>query len=342
MGTSLAAQRGILIKSSKALEAAKKIDLIVFDKTGTLTKGEPEVTKMLSLVKDEKKLLQLAASVEANSEHPLAKAIVFRAKKDRLKILPVEGFKVLPGKGIKALVLGRQVLVGTQRLLQEQGVVAGKVATKKIKAWEKEGQTVVVIAWGEETLGLIAIADTLKKHAAEAIADLHKMGKKTAIITGDNKRVARAIADKVNITRVLAQVLPQEKAQEIKKLQQQYKVSFVGDGINDAPALAQSDLGIVLSSGTDIAMETGEIILVQNDLRKVSSAIELSSFTFKKIKQNLFWAFIYNLLGIPIAAGVLYPLTGALLSPTIAAAAMAFSSVSVVTNSLLMKRYKGL
>jgi len=339
MGTSLAAEQGILIKTSKALEIAKKITLVVFDKTGTLTKGEPEVTDIFAYKKGKKRVLQLAASLEKLSEHPLAKAVLKEAGKRKIKLLGVKKFKALLGRGVKGEIEGKKVLVGTEKLIEKENISFYQ-AKKRARELERKGKTVLMVGFAGEVVGVIAVADKLKTNAALAVAKLKNMGKKTAMITGDNKRVAQAIAKKVGIKKVLAQVLPQEKSKEVKALQGRYKVAFVGDGINDAPALAQSDLGIALGSGTDIALETGEIILVKDDLLKVVTAIDLSSFTLKKIKQNLFWAFFYNVMGIPIAAGVLYPLTGSLLSPTVAAMAMAFSSVSVVSNSLLMKRYK--
>ncbi len=343
VGTGLAAQRGILIKTGKALESAQKVNIVVFDKTGTLTKGEPTVTDMEAIgdkryaIRD---VLQMAASVEKNSEHPLAKAIIQRAKQEKIELLEVKNFRAIPGKGIAGRINAKSVLVGTRRLMEENKIDFIAV-DERIKQLENQGKTVMILAMQGKIAGLLGVADVLKEHASEAVKDLQKMGKEVAILTGDNKRVGRAIADQVGADQVLAEVLPQEKAQEIKKLQARGDiVAMVGDGINDAPALAQADLGIALGSGTDVAMETGEIILVKNDLRDVIKAIDLSKYTLKKIKQNLFWSFFYNIIGIPIAAGLLYPFTGWLLNPAIAAAAMAFSSVSVVSNSLLMKRYR--
>jgi Cu+-exporting ATPase len=379
MGTGLAAQNGILIKSSKALEMAQKINMVIFDKTGTLTKGEPEVTDILSVTKfpisnfqflnkqqipnskskKELFILKIAASLEKNSEHPLAQAIIQRAKEEKVKLLDVYNFRAILGKGIEGELRiknlepafpclagrraagGLKILLGNRKLLAENRVVIKQVHEKTIERLESQGKTVMLLAVNRKLVGLIAVADTLKEYSQEAVDVLHKLGKKVAIITGDNRRVGKAIADELGIDEVLAEVLPQEKSEEIKKLQNKGNVvAMVGDGINDAPALAQADLGIALGSGTDVAIETGEIILIKNDLRDVVLAIDLSKYTLRKIRQNLFWAFIYNTIGIPIAAGILYPLTGWLLNPTIAAAAMAFSSVSVVTNSLLMKKYK--
>jgi Cu+-exporting ATPase len=338
VGTGLAAQNGILIKSSKALEIARSINMIIFDKTGTLTKGEPAVTDIIKISNPRINVLQIAASIEKNSEHPLAQAIVDEADKEKTELLKVKDFRALPGKGVSAFLDDKKVLLGTRKLMLDNKISLQSIEKRMIKL-ENQGKTAMILALNEEILGIIAVADTLKDHSKEAITMLHKLDKKVAILTGDNKRVGQAIAQEVNIDKVLAEVLPQEKSAEIKKLQQEGNiVAMVGDGINDAPALAQADLGIALGSGTDVAMETGEIVLIKDDLRDVVTAIDLSAYTLRKIKQNLFWAFFYNIIGIPIAAGVLYPLTGWLLNPMIAAAAMAFSSVSVVTNSLLMKR----
>jgi Cu+-exporting ATPase len=338
VGTGLAAQNGILIKSSKALEIARSINMIIFDKTGTLTKGEPSVTDIVKVSNSKFNVLQIAASIEKNSEHPLAQAIVDKATKGKTKLLKVKDFQALPGKGVGAFWDDKKVLLGTRKLMIDNKISLQSIEKRMIEL-ENQGKTAMILAINEEINGIIAVADTLKDHSKDAIAMLHKLNKKVAILTGDNKRVGQAIAQEVNIDKVLAEVLPQEKSAEIKKLQQEGNiVAMVGDGINDAPALAQADLGIALGSGTDVAMETGEIVLIKDDLRDVVTAIDLSTYTLRKIKQNLFWAFFYNIIGIPIAAGVLYPLTGWLLNPMIAAAAMAFSSVSVITNSLLMKR----
>jgi len=341
MGTGLAAQNGILIKTSKALEMAQKVDIVVFDKTGTLTKGEPIVTDIIEIQNDNSKLkiLQIAASVEKNSEHPLAQAVIQKAKEKNLTLLDVTDFRTIPGKGVIAQLEKTRILLGTKKLMRENDINIDFIEKELVKL-EDLGKTTMILAYDRNVIGVIAVADTLKEHSKEAVDMLHKLGKKIAIITGDNRRVGEAIAKQLGIDRVLAEVLPQEKSAEIKKLQQQNSiVAMVGDGINDAPALAQADLGIALGSGTDIAMETGEIVLIKDDLRDVVKAIDLSKYTLRKIKQNLFWAFFYNSAGIPIAAGILYPLTGWLLNPAIAALAMAFSSISVVSNALLMKRY---
>ncbi len=347
MGTGLAAKNGILIKSSKALETAKSVNVVVFDKTGTLTKGEPVVTDIIvgngkiSEKFSENNIIQLAASVERNSEHPLAQAIILKAKQQNIDLLEVKDFQAIPGKGVEATINKSKILLGTRRLMSESGIEY-KFLESEIFALEDKGRTVMILAKGKELIGLIAVADVLKENSKEAVDTLHKMGKQVAIITGDNKRVGEAIAKQLGIDKVIAEVLPQGKSDEIKKLQAEGKiVAMVGDGINDAPALAQADLGIALGSGTDVAMETGEIVLIKDDLRDVVKAMNISKYTLSKIKQNLFWAFIYNGIGIPIAAGILFPLTGWLLNPSIAAGAMAFSSVSVVLNSVSMKRYNG-
>jgi len=343
MGTGLAAQRGILIKDVNALEKAENLSVVVFDKTGTLTKGEPVVTDVVGSRTsggESQDVLQIAASLEKNSDHPLAQAVVKKAEEESIKLAKVNKFKDLPGQGITGHIDGEEAYLGTRKLMQEKNIEVGQWENRVTKL-ENEGKTTIILSVGKEILGVIAIADTLKDHAKEAVSSLQKMGKKVFIITGDNKRVGEAIAREVGADNVLAEVLPQGKSAEVKKLQAGGRiVAMIGDGINDAPALAQADVGIALGSGTDIAMETGSIVLVKDDLRDVVKAIELSGYTSRKIKQNLFWAFAYNVISIPIAAGILYPATGWLVNPSIAAAAMAFSSVSVVLNTLLMRTKK--
>jgi Cu+-exporting ATPase len=352
MGTGLAAKKGILIKTSSALEKAEKVNMVVFDKTGTLTKGEPTVTKVIKIpilheqfpknkdIDEKNIIIQLAYSVEKKSEHPLAAAIVKHAGDKKIIELKIEKFKAVIGKGVEGYLEDKKILVGTRKLMEDNNIEY-KRNEKLIIDLEHDGKTVILVAYDKSLIGMVAVADVLKDNSCEAIEMLKNMGIKTAIITGDNKKVADSIAKKVGIDQVLAEVLPSEKASEIKKLQNNGNiVAMVGDGINDSPALAQSDLGIALGSGTDIALETGEIILIKNDLRDVISAMDISRYTLKKIKQNLFWAFFYNIIGIPIAAGILFPFTGWLLSPVVAAITMAFSSVSVVLNSLSMKYYR--
>jgi len=341
VGTGKGAENGILIKNAAALQRAHEIDTIVFDKTGTLTKGEPEVTDIIA-VKGAKKseVLRLAAVAEKRSEHPLGEAIIKRAKQGKIKIPDTSSFHSITGKGIEAKFRGKSILIGNRKLM-EGNKISLKSLEKELGLLENQGKTGMLVAVNGRAIGIIAVADTLKEHSKQAVASLHKMGKQVAMITGDNIRTGHAIAEKLGIDRVLAEVLPEEKASEVKRLQADgKKVAMVGDGINDAPALAQADIGIAIGSGTDVAIESGEIVLIKDDLRDVVTAIELSGYAMKKIKQNFFWAFFYNSVGIPIAAGVLFPFTGWLLSPVIAGTAMAFSSVSVVSNSLLMKRFR--
>ena len=341
VGTGKGAEHGILIKTAEALETAHKLTTIVFDKTGTLTKGAPEVTDILALDKryDDTDVLKYAAIAEKGSEHPLGEAIVNRATKEDLKIPDATSFNAITGKGVEAKYGAHHVLLGTRALFADRGFALMQ-AEERLRKLEEDGKTAVLVAIDRTLAGIIAVADTLKENSFEAVIALKKMGKDVIMITGDNERTAKAIARKVGIDNVLAEVLPGEKADKIKDLQAQGKVvAMVGDGINDAPALAQADIGIAIGAGTDVALETGEIVLIKNDLRDVVTAIELSAYTLRKIKQNLFWAFAYNVAGIPIAAGVLYPFTGFLLNPVIAAAAMAFSSISVVLNALTMRLY---
>lgn len=340
MGTGLGAGRGILIKSAKALEAAGKIDTIIFDKTGTLTKGQPQVVGLAAIEPSfsNKEILRLAAATERYSEHPLARAIVAHAQEKGIELAEAKDFEALIGRGVKAMVDGRLALLGTHQLMAENHIAISADLENQIADWENQGRTVMILATADKIIGLIAMADVLKDNSVKAVNFLRKMGKEIIIITGDNRRVAEAIGRQVGVREIMAEILPSAKAAAIKRLQETGRVvAMVGDGINDAPALAQADLGIALGSGTDVAMETGEIVLIHDDLRDVAAAINLSRYTMSKIKQGLFWAFIYNIVGLPIAAGVLYPLTGWLLNPAIAAAAMAFSSVSVVLNALSMK-----
>ena len=341
VGTGKGAENGILIRGAEALETAHKVNTIVFDKTGTLTKGKPSVTDILSVgTFKQYQVLQFAAIAEKDSEHPLAEAILHEAEKKKISVPSATSFKSISGQGVKVLFQRKEVLLGNRKLMNENKIII-KSLEENVSALENQGKTVVFIAVNKKVIGVIAIADTLKEQSRFVVERLKSMNKTVVMITGDNKRTADAIAREVGITNVLAEVLPEEKAQKVKNLQSRGRVvAFVGDGVNDAPALARADIGIALGSGTDVAVETGGIVLMRNDLRGVLAAISLSNYTIKKIKQNLFWAFFYNTIGIPIAAGILYPFTGFLLNPMIAAAAMAFSSVSVVSNSLLMKRYR--
>jgi Cu+-exporting ATPase len=341
VGTGLGAENGILIKSAKALQRTGEINTVVFDKTGTLTKGKPEVTDIVVLNEfKEKDLLENAAAIESKSEHPLGEAIVKAAKSKGIKFKEVKKFNSLSGKGVKAIYNGNEVLLGNRKLFEEEGIQVNQLE-ELLQKLENEGKTAVVVSVNKKPAGIIGVADTLKENSFNAIKTLKEMNIGIIMISGDNERTARAIAEKIGIQRVFAEVLPEEKAEKIKELQKENLiVGMVGDGINDAPALAQADIGIAIGSGTDIAIETGDIILVKDDVRDVVTAVELSRYAMKKIKQNFFWAFAYNAIGIPVAAGILYSSYGILLNPVIAGTAMAFSSVSVVVNSLLMKRFK--
>lgn len=338
VGTGFGARLGILIKNGEALEKAKIIDAVVFDKTGTLTEGKPKVTDVMPLDDvDGEELVRIVASVESYSEHPLAGAIVEHAKSQRVRLLEVRDFAAVPGRGVRGVVQvgsnGRKALFGTMRFLTEEKVAIDK-ARELVERLQGEGKTAMLLAVDGMLAGVIAVADTVKADAKQAIEHLHRFGIEPVMLTGDNERTANAVAETLGIKTVLAEVLPQDKVAEVKKLQKVGKrVAFVGDGINDAPALAQSDLGIAMGTGTDIAIEAGSIVLVKGSPLKAVEAIRLSRVTFRIIKQNLFWAFFYNAAAIPLAAL-------GLLSPVIAAAAMAFSSVSVVTNSLRIKRQK--
>jgi P-type Cu+ transporter len=335
VGTGKGAEIGILIKGGESLETAHKVTAVVFDKTGTLTKGEPEVTDVVTVAPfSENELIRLAASAEKTSEHPLAEAILKKASEKSLAVVSAGTFRVLEGMGIEAEVEGRQVSLGNEKLMNERDVDLSTLMAKAA-AFSGEGKTTIFVAVEKRLAGLIAIADMLKDHSVEAVERLKRLGLDVIMLTGDNRRTAEAIAARAGIDHVVPELLPSGKVAEIKKLQDSgSRVAMVGDGINDAPALAQADIGIAIGSGTDIAMEAADITLIKNDLRDVAVAIELSRRTIRTIKQNLFWAFIYNIIGIPIAAGILYPFFGLLLNPMLASAAMAFSSVSVVTNSL--------
>lgn len=340
VGTGKGAENGVLIKSGVALESAHKINAIVFDKTGTITEGKPKVTDVIAASAfDENKLLQLVASAEKASEHPLGEAIVESAKHKGLDLLEVSDFEAVPGHGIKTIVDGTQVVIGNEKMLKDYGLEKNMV--EKAHDLAEQGKTPMFVAIGGQFAGIIAVADTVKPTSADAVRRLQNMGIRVAMITGDHKTTAKAIADEVGIDLVLSEVLPEDKASEVKKLQGENRlVAMVGDGINDAPALAQSDVGIAIGSGTDVAMESADVVLMKSDIEDVVTAIELSKATIRNIKQNLFWAFFYNTAGIPLAAGVVYAFGGPLLSPMFAAAAMSFSSVSVVTNALRLKRFR--
>jgi Cu+-exporting ATPase len=341
VGTGKGAENGILIKGGAALETAHTINTIVFDKTGTLTEGKPAVTDVVltSEALSEARFLQLAASAEKGSEHPLGQAIVRRAEAEGLAVLPARRFEALTGRGIEADLDGTTVLAGNRQLMEERGIGLDEDREKNADTFAGQGKTPMYIAVDGKLAGIIAVADVVKANSKAAVDRLRAMGVEVAMLTGDNQRTAAAIAKQVGIERVLAEVLPQDKAAEVKKLQDEgRKVAMVGDGINDAPALVQADIGIAIGSGTDVAMESADIVLMRSDLQDVPAALMLSTRTIRTIKQNLFWAFGYNTIGIPIAAGVLYLFGGPLLNPVLAAAAMSLSSVSVLTNALRLKR----
>jgi Cu+-exporting ATPase len=356
VGTGKGAEHGILIRNGEALEKAHQINTVLLDKTGTLTRGEPVVTDVISahsLSREE--VLQLAASAEHSSEHPLGEAVVKAALEKKVELSPFSDFNAIPGQGIEASVQGKKLFLGNLKLMEERGLSLNGLE-KKATELLKQGKTLMFLGRDSQVAGIIALADTLKPGAKAALQALHKMGIETAMLTGDNRRTAEAIAREAGIDRVLAEVLPEHKAGEVKKLQEEGKVvAMVGDGINDAPALAQADIGIAIGTGTDVAVETGDITLISGDLKGVATAISLSKRTMRAIKQNLFWAFAYNTALIPIAAGVLYLVFGhtgvpsglrfvlgeyGFLNPILAAAAMAASSITVVSNSLRLRRFK--
>jgi Cu+-exporting ATPase len=342
VGTGRGAEHGVLIKGGESLETAHRLDTIVLDKTGTLTRGQPELTDVLPAGGvTEDALLRLVASAERGSEHPVGEAVVRGAAARGLELAAASTFNALAGHGIEATVEGRAVLIGTPKLLRERGIGLGDAEDRAARLAE-QGKTPTFAAVDGAFAGIVAVADTLKPESKEAVHALRAMGLQVVMITGDNRRTAEAVAREAGIDRVLAEVLPEGKAREVKRLQEEEKrrVGMVGDGINDAPALAQADVGIAIGTGTDVAIEASDVTLIRGDLRAVVTAIALSRATIRTVRQNLFWAFVYNVIGIPLAAGALYPLTGWLLSPVIASAAMSLSSVSVVTNSLRLRRFR--
>ena len=329
VGSGMGAQRGILIRKGEAIQTMKEVKIIVFDKTGTITKGKPEVTDIYSKIKQQH-LLELAGSLEKLSEHPIAKAVVEKASLKKYR--KVSGFKVLRGRGIEGKISGKYMVIGNRTLMKDKKIDVNQFK-EKISACESQGKTTMIVAENKKVIGIIAVADTIKDDSIEALKLLNQEGYKTVMITGDNERTAKAIAHKVGIKEVIANVLPEDKAKKVEQLQKEGMVAFVGDGINDAPALKQSNVGIAMGSGTDIAIEAGDLVLAKSSLIGVVQAIQLSKATFRKIKQNLFWAFAYNVIAIPLAvAGVLHPV--------IAEIAMALSSITVVTNANLLRREK--
>ena len=341
VGTGKGAEKGVLIKDAASLELAHKLNTVVFDKTGTLTRGEPAVTDIIlkenSIISSEQELLKIAASSELHSEHPIGKAMVRKAEENRLKLIEPKNFKSIAGKGIYAEIEKRRIYKGNQSLMMENNVSLDGLEAKA-RYISSEGKTPVFIAVDNRAAGIIAVADGLKKDSKKYIGKLKGLGLEVIMITGDNKNTAAAVANKLGIQRVLSEVLPENKAREIKRIQSEGKVvAMVGDGINDAPALAQADIGMAIGTGTDVAIESSSITLISGDIRGVLDSILLSRNTMRVIRQNLFWAFFYNTILIPIAAGALYPAFGILINPIYAAAAMAFSSISVVSNSLRLR-----
>lgn len=340
VGTGKGAENGVLIKGGEALETTHSIKTIVFDKTGTITEGKPVVTDIITNGISEDEILILAASSEKGSEHPLGEAIVKEANDKNLELKEIQQFNAIPGHGIEVKIEEKNILLGNKKLMIEKNIDIAMFADESDRL-AAEGKTPMYVAVDNTLSGIVAVADTVKPSSKKAIEALHNMGIKVAMITGDNKKTADAIAKQVGIDIVLAEVLPEDKANEVKKLQgENMKVAMVGDGINDAPALAQSNVGIAIGSGTDVAIESADIVLMKSDLMDVITAIKLSKATIKNIKQNLFWAFGYNVLGIPVAMGILHVFGGPLLNPMIAAAAMSLSSVSVLTNALRLKNFK--
>ena len=341
VGTGLGAEKGILIKDAESLEIAHKVNTIIFDKTGTLTKGKPEVTDVIPVNKnDQKELLTVAASIEKGSEHSLAEAIVKKAEDQKLKLEPVTKFKAVSGQGVEGIVGKEQIVFGNRKIMDRENISVTS-SLKQIEKLESEGKTVMMMGINKKLFGLIAVADTIKESAEAGVKLLQKKGIEVIMITGDNARTAKAIASNLGIKRILSEVMPGQKEAEVRKIQSEGKVvAMVGDGINDAPALAAADVGIAMGTGTDVAIEAADITLINKDLRSVALAIDLSKKTMRTIKMNLFWAFAYNALLIPVAMGVLFPFFGLLLSPIFASVAMASSSISVVSNSLLLKRFK--
>jgi Cu+-exporting ATPase len=339
VGTGRGARAGILIKNAEALEVMEKIDTLVVDKTGTLTEGKPRLVSVIPASgKSEDEILRLAASLERGSEHPLAAAIVGGTRERGVTLTEASQFRSITGKGVIGTVDGKKVGLGNQKLLEEMGIAANGLS-QRAEDLRRDGQTVMSVVVDHAVAGLIGVADPIKQSTPEAIRLLHKEGVKIVMLTGDNRTTAEAVAKKLGIDEIQAEVLPEQKGEVVKRLQAERKmVAMAGDGINDAPALAQAHVGIAMGTGTDVAMESAAITLVKGDLRGIANARRLSHGTMRNIRQNLFFAFIYNTLGIPVAAGVLYPFFGLLLSPIIASAAMTFSSVSVITNALRLNK----
>jgi Cu+-exporting ATPase len=338
-GSGIGAQNGILFKGADAIESASKLRVIVFDKTGTLTRGEPSVTDVTAVRGSPDEVLRLAAVIEKNSEHPLGGAIVKGARERGFEVDDPDRFEAIPGHGVEAEHRGQKLLLGNRKLMADRGIdISTLIASAE--RFENDGKTAMFVAADGQALGIVAVADTLKETSARAVKELHRLGLRVAMITGDNRRTAEAIARQVGIEEVLAEVLPQDKAAEVKKLQQLgLRVAMVGDGVNDAPALAQADVGIAMGAGTDVAKETGHIILVKDDLLDVVATVQIARFTMRRVRQNLGWAFGYNTFSIPIGAGLLYPFFAQVVSPELAAFLMAISSLSVTLNSMALRDY---
>ncbi len=340
VGTGKGAENGILIKSGEALEVTHNVQSVVLDKTGTITEGKPVVTDIISFGMSENKILEISAALEKKSEHPLAEAVLLKAK--GMELPNAENFAAIPGKGITAKIQGNIYYAGNQKLMQEQGISCEK-ALSSMEKLSKEGKTPLILADEKQVFGIIGVADVVKPTSAKAIQELKKLGIQVIMLTGDNARTAKAIQKQLDIDTVIAEVLPQDKEREISRLQEEGKtVAMVGDGLNDAPALARADVGIAIGAGTDVAIESADIVLMKNDLQDVATAIELSKAVIRNIKENLFWAFFYNVCGIPLAAGVLYPVFGLKLSPMFGAAAMSLSSLFVVSNALRLRFFHSL
>ena len=340
VGIGRGAELGILIKSGEALEASEKLDAVAFDKTGTLTLGRPEVTDMAAFGLEEQEALRLAASAQVPSEHPLAEALVRKARQMALKLSQAEGFEARPGKGVLALIEGHRIVAGNRMLFADEGLALAPEILEKAALYESQGKTAMLMALNGRACAVFSISDQLKSMARDAVSDLQRMSLSVVMITGDNSRSAEAIAGLLGIEQTLSEVLPEDKSAEIKRMQEGgSRVAFVGDGINDAPALAQADVGIAIGSGTDVAIETGDIVLMKDDLRDAVAAIQLSRKVISRIKLNIFWAFAYNALLVPVAAGALYPAFGITFRPELAGLAMAASSVTVISLSLLLKKY---
>lgn len=340
VGTGKGAENGILIKSAESLELLHKIDTVVLDKTGTITEGNPKVVEVISFMNDEKKFIKYAASIEKKSEHPLALAIIKKAEDEKIELIEMTEFEAISGRGVKTIVENKEFIAGNKALMNENKIDLTSIKSKN-EEFEKQGKTVLYFAKEKELIGLIVVADVIKKDSAAAIKAMQELNLNVVMLTGDNKLVANTIAAELDIKNVESELMPQDKEKIVKKLQEEGRsVAFVGDGINDSPALVRADVGIAIGQGTDIAIEAADVVLIKNSLMDVVTSLELGKATMRKIRQNLFWAFFYNIIGIPIAAGILYPFFEIKLSPMVGAAAMSFSSVSVVTSTLLLKRFK--